>query len=899
MEPKSILRLRTADSISSQDKDKYKNVRFDLFSTTIKRFDSNDEPITISNENSPIMSPILFPIRTNQLRRGDGHGFHSSKDSYAVDDDESCWFNDLNILPDLVKLDKKFNNIYKKNKLLNHKSFDHHHNTHTELDSIYKENDLSLSDFDLSDNDDDDDDEDGVCNGDDEYDDDATLDNFDHIHSGSGTDSIDSSDFITDNNSDLMTHSNERLISDVDIRWKLIGQNVPSTPSNFNLSNDQSIEQYLNGQNIKLFKLEQSNINENKLSGFLIVNNLNFEKLIEIKFTFNNWNNIHYISSTYKKSLTSKFDEFHFVIDLNRYKFFLQVKDLLNKQIEIDLCCRYDVGNETYFDNNNYQNYTLTLTKIMNVLETNDNNTKKLPFSDNLSSLPSSSSSSSLSPPPTSLGSLPSPPSLTSLQNNSYTNYYTNNTIINDNVKSAGTNKTSTTNNNNTNNNHGYKFLNNNKFVVPMTQRLFNRNGDLGLSRTFSEDTDYFNTSPLKHLYHNDTCEYVRKPATVNAVLNIETNPVPLPELLPGPSIAFTKSSVNLFGSLSQQSSPEPVQADQNLSTTPTDPNITSATASSVFNPTTTSTTTTTTTANNNNNNNKDKPLTSQRQARGKQQSPPLINSLVERSLSGSSLSSTDSSASFLSFQSENFTAKRKNDSLISSISSDSTTIPNLSIGLAHSSESKSKLATTDMNTNNHGVNDNDFLSNYISRQNEDPLLKSSSINNKDDLFTMKHPTLDYFNSNLTVSAQNLSSMENQQDETQSIETDTTFKNTTPNNNSNNNNNINTTLHIPRSASSLENRNIHNVIDNPIKYISTQSLFQNNTPIDNINDNKKITSKNKIENNILQDDSVKHMDYQTLLHSYCFFTTSPSNADSSVKQAKLSPSASPPSALYL
>ncbi|CAL9736844.1 hypothetical protein MOSE0_K09010 [Monosporozyma servazzii] len=874
MTPKSILRVKTTDTISLQNSNKYKNVRFDLYSTTIKRFDSNDEPITISNENSPIMSPILFPIRTNHLRRSGERGFHSSRNCNSLEDDESCWFNDLNILPDLVKLDKKFNNIYKKNKLLKHNNSDHY-SAQSELDSFYKENDLSLSDFDLSDNDDD------FSNDDD---DDATLDNCDHIRSGSRIDFIDGTD--SEGNNDLMTHSNERLISDVDIRWKLIGQNVPSTPTSFNLSNDLSIEQYLDGQNIKLFKLEQSNITENKLYGFLIVNNLNFEKLIEIKFSFNDWNNIHYINSTFKRSLTSKFDEFQFVIDLNRYKFFLQIKDLLNKQIKIDLCCRYDVGKETYFDNNNYQNYMLTLTKILNDTEINYNNSKKLPLSDNLSSLPSSSSTS-LSPPPTSLASLPSPPSLTSLHNNSYTNYYMNNTNINKNVEGKGSNKTSTaTSNNNT---HGYKFVNNNKFVVPMTQRVFNRNGDLSLSRTFSEDTDYFNTSPLKHLYHTDTCEYVRKPATVNEVLNIETNPLPLPELLPGPSIAFTKSSVDLFGSLSQQSSPEPVQVEHSLPTTSTDPTSTSTIGTSI--------------SNSNSNNNKLKPLTSQRQARRKQHSPPLINSLVKRSLSGSSLSSNDSSASFLSFQSENLTAKRKNDSLVSSISSDSTTIPGLSIELAHLSENKNKLTTTDTDNNsNSNPNDDNFLSNYIIKQKGDLSLKSSSINNKDDLFNMKLPTLDFFNSDLTVSpSQNSNSIENQQDETQSIETDTTFKNTlinNDNNNNNNNNNKSITVHIPRSSSSLENRDVHNLTNNPSKYIPTQNLFQNTTSTDNINDNKKFKFKNKVGNSILQDDLVKHTDYQTLLHSYCFFTTSPPNGESPTKQGQPSSTASPPSALY-
>ena len=47
-------------------------------------------------------------------------------------------------------------------------------------------------------------------------------------------------------------------------------------------------------------------------------------------------------------------------------------------------------------------------------------------------------------------------------------------------------------------------------------------------SRKFSEDTDYYNTSPLKHLYHNDTTSWV-KPKRLNVVLDKLENATPPP----------------------------------------------------------------------------------------------------------------------------------------------------------------------------------------------------------------------------------------------------------------------------------------------------------------------------------------------------------------------------------
>ena len=812
-----------------------KNVRFDLFSTTIKRFDSDDEPITISTESSPIGSPILNPdtnysdnnnyynYNTKIYNPNDGlsncnhhllsNSIQNNNNNNTNKYSESCWFNNLDVLPNLINFDKKFYSLYKKNKFNNKLG--------TQSKEFYKQNDLSLSDFDLDYDDDDDD---------------VTISNLDNIPS-TNLDSINNnsySEYFNENtNRDSLMYSNDlSLISDVDIKWKLIDSNVPLVSKSLDFHNNSSIESYLNGQNIKLYKLEQSNLSENKLYGYLIVNNINFEKIIEIKFTFNNWDNIHYINSTYNKSLTSKFDEFQFVIDLNCYKFFLQIKNLLDKQIKIDLCCRYDVGNETYFDNNNYQNYTLTLTKLSNNNNNNNNHSvESYKFSDTTSSQYMDSNHFPIDniPPLTSK----------TLQKN-----INNPKNITGSNNSAGAVKSSTTKTNN-NRQYSHPFLNNNKYIVPMTSKQFLNNRHMTHSRTFSDDTDYYNTSPLKHLYHNDTCQFVKKPATINEVLNIENNPLPLPDTLPEPSISITKSNIDLLNSLSQQS--------DDAKTTQTT-NITNQTILSQDN-------------------------TKQKDT----QQHLLTDSLEERTLSTSSLSSTNSSVSLSSFQADNLNAKTKNSSLTSSIlSSDSVAVPNLSTSLDKDRFASDKeIGNTDTRLDfNVGP-----VSNFISRQNSG-LSSSSSSSISDgvkDFFSIQHPTIEYFNNDLTVPSTSL----NQQDEVLSVGTDTTFKNTSstiPNNNKDNSDNIT----IPASKASLH-------IDN-IK--SGQTIGSSVADVNNQN----ITVSNNIHSkgtNMKQDIHLKNMDYQTLLQSYCFYTSPSSSRDSIVGYSEISPSSSPGATLFL
>lgn len=179
------------------------------------------------------------------------------------------------------------------------------------------------------------------------------------------------------------------------VDWELINNNLHPFENHgvVNLAESESrIFAYLNGQNIKVHSLELSspvghedichnNFGGCQISGLIFVNNLNFEKNIEIKFTLSNWSDIHYINARFNKSITSKIDEFRFVIDISALKLNLVSKNLIfaksnerktNCILNLQFCCRYDVNNlsnKTFYDNNDYRNYevTISLSTVINL----------------------------------------------------------------------------------------------------------------------------------------------------------------------------------------------------------------------------------------------------------------------------------------------------------------------------------------------------------------------------------------------------------------------------------------------------------------------------------------------------------------------------------------------------
>ena len=139
------------------------------------------------------------------------------------------------------------------------------------------------------------------------------------------------------------------------------------------------LTKYLNGQNVKLHSLTQLGDDSSKITGLVYVKNLSFEKYLEIKFTFNSWRDIHYVTANFNRTINSNVDEFKFTIDLNSLKYILLIKRIITMEkntsscpLNIELCCRHEVNNETYYDNNNGKNYHLFMTTFKKGGETKE-----------------------------------------------------------------------------------------------------------------------------------------------------------------------------------------------------------------------------------------------------------------------------------------------------------------------------------------------------------------------------------------------------------------------------------------------------------------------------------------------------------------------------------------------
>ncbi|CCD24588.1 protein phosphatase regulator GAC1 NDAI_0D02740 [Naumovozyma dairenensis CBS 421] len=485
---KSSLKLSTI-SKSHSDTSIPKNVRFAPQLTTIKRFDYRDEPIIISTENSPLGSPRLHDDDDDNTRsagsrrRGNEYSFDLENDIEL--ETEKFWFNNRSLLPDLLKNEKMFN-YYND---LNDFHLDDFYNS-----DIGTDPDDLLDDDDVYDDDYDDDELDGRRSSDYKFirphhrrsllldvmenDDGHNMVNNAHNHH-SLIDNNHGNHFTYHSPTDDLLHSSgahgESLSLYVNprsfdsINWNIKSSNVVPFQNNCYVSKESlesSLFQFLQGQNIRLHSLDQDPKDSYKIVGLIYVNNLNFEKFSEVKFTFNHWKDMHYVSAVYNKSITSNIDEFKFIIDLNSLKFFLQVKNLLSSKVDqnnlsIELCCRYDVNNETYYDNNNYQNYHISL--IATFQNASIDQTPKISNKENIT--PNKDFFySSLSVEPN------QPRSLTNFNNTTF---------------------------------------------IPNTPSISTTSSQ----RTFSDNTDYYNTSPLKHLYHNDTTPFVKRPARSNEVI--------------------------------------------------------------------------------------------------------------------------------------------------------------------------------------------------------------------------------------------------------------------------------------------------------------------------------------------------------------------------------------------
>lgn len=387
-----------------------KNVRFAAELTTVKNFCSTDKPSSISNENSPNLIPL-------------DESYQSFINNSNSNLNSNAWFNDS-----------------------------------TTLQILFNEKQKTFGNFQL--------DYDSDSGLDDDYDDDNENNNNNNNNHNINININDDSMINS-----LISNKREEYFASFDIiDWNLIDSNLHTKDSSL----------FLNyGQNIKLYSVEQkidekNNMKTDEIVGLIYVNNLNFEKSIEIKFTFTNWRDIHYITANFNKSITNEIDEFNFTINLSSFKYFLKLENLICTNtnsnlptfspLKIQFCCRYDVNNETYYDNNNYKNYELSImveTKNFNPIHMTK---KKYHLKDNkIKNIKESKKSF-------------------------YSDFLVSTTLS-----------------------HKIHLMNNN-FNNSNSEKK-----NLTTSRRFSEDTDYYNTSPLKHLYHNDTT--LIKPTSLNEVL--------------------------------------------------------------------------------------------------------------------------------------------------------------------------------------------------------------------------------------------------------------------------------------------------------------------------------------------------------------------------------------------
>lgn len=383
---KSSLKLSSSSSQSSISSNK--SVRFASELTKVKCFDSSMEPVTISNETSPQISPL-------DRESPHSHG-SSSSTSYSsnigsrLDPSDSFWFG-------------------------------------TQLSKMNLPLSKSIPKFSLSDSDNDLEDSDSDFDLD--HLNDPMKDNYCYLptnyprtlSTNSNSNSTPSSSsnsntfshygfmFKTNNSNDTMaenvydssSNANKFNKNNIDYNngfnfnlnasptkdsiqiksWILKDTNIKKFyPTSMDLNRD--LGNYLQGSNIKLHECNSLQLSQGKLTGLIYVANLSFEKFIEIKFSFNDWKDIHYVTANYKRTITDTIDEFQFVINLSSFVYFLKVKNLilhdtLVSPIKIHLCCRYDVNGETYYDNNNYENYKVSLDAITNVRQKSKRKTSR------------------------------------------------------------------------------------------------------------------------------------------------------------------------------------------------------------------------------------------------------------------------------------------------------------------------------------------------------------------------------------------------------------------------------------------------------------------------------------------------------------------------------------------
>lgn len=175
--------------------------------------------------------------------------------------------------------------------------------------------------------------------------------------SGSPTNSFVSGDYfpVRRNFTDLGFSEDNLSLSDLDLDlYQEFTKDKRYTISRTNFVPPQNIYD----KRDSVVYLQQAKLHADKKLLVLLVmcQNLAYEKKLSVKLTFNNWNSsLIYNNWTYVKLFTSvNFDQFQFVIPFSHFP----------SHITPQFCVRYDVNNNTYWDNNGTKNYSFTFDAI-------------------------------------------------------------------------------------------------------------------------------------------------------------------------------------------------------------------------------------------------------------------------------------------------------------------------------------------------------------------------------------------------------------------------------------------------------------------------------------------------------------------------------------------------------
>ncbi len=100
-----------------------------------------------------------------------------------------------------------------------------------------------------------------------------------------------------------------------------------------------------------VYRIYQPDRFYNRLIISVIIKNLAYNKVVKIVYTMDNWNTVQEGFASMK--MASKYD-----VDLEHWEF---MRDVDGFQGTIQYCIAYEVNGQTYWDNNDGQNYSITV----------------------------------------------------------------------------------------------------------------------------------------------------------------------------------------------------------------------------------------------------------------------------------------------------------------------------------------------------------------------------------------------------------------------------------------------------------------------------------------------------------------------------------------------------------